>query len=190
MCNSISSSGYRNGKIDTRKLRQPAIDSLCGESDSDTAEETLHSNPESSQPSLHEPSPILPVVIRDHHSSASTFTKTELPSTSKEELAWSGYEDDDIPDKTQGKLVRNLRHRIFTLYHRLFGIVFIINMSIFIWICTKGLDAQRIGGIVIVNLFSAILMRQDYVINAFFNTCCSVPPSFVFSAFSLRSTLI
>lgn len=103
----------------------------------------------------------------------------EVYSISKEEVAWAGYENDDIPQKTQPKPVRNLRHRIFTLYRRLFGIVFIANMAAFIVICVMGSDAQRIGGIVIVNIFCATLMRQDYVINAFFNTFCAVPPSYV-----------
>ncbi|KAH9480438.1 Adenylate-forming reductase 03009 [Psilocybe cubensis] len=98
-------------------------------------------------------------------------------SAAKPEYPWSGYQDDVIPSKTQGKLVRNLRHQIFTLYRRLFGVVFITNMAIFISVIFKGANAQQIATIVIANLFCAILMRQDYVINAFFNTFCAVPPS-------------
>jgi hypothetical protein len=170
-------------------LQQSAVDSLYNESDSDTVED-LPTELKSPLPNPHEPSPVPPVIISDHCSSASTLTKTEISITSKEELAWAGYENDKIPDKIQRKFVRNFHHRIFTLYRRLFGIVFIINMSIFIWVCARGLDAQRVGRLVIVNLFSAILMRQEYVINAFFNTCCSVPTSFVFTSLSLRSILI
>ncbi len=73
--------------------------------------------------------------------------------------------------------VRHLCHYIFTLYRRLFGVVFTINMAIFIRLCLASADAQRIAEIIIVNLFCAILIRQDYVINAIFNTCCTVPQS-------------
>ena len=73
--------------------------------------------------------------------------------------------------------VRHLRHYIFTLYRRLFGVVFTINMAIFIRLCLASADTQRIAEIIIVNLFCAILIRQDYVINAIFNTCCTVPQS-------------
>jgi len=102
---------------------------------------------------------------------------TDRFSTTKEELAWTGYEDDVIPTQKQGRRIRHLRHKFFTLYRRLFGIVFTINMAIFIWLCSASADAQRIGEIIIVNFFCAILMRQDYVINAIFNTCCVIPRS-------------
>lgn len=192
------STQFRNGKTDKRKLQQLALDSLHDESDSSTIEESSvepESPPAATSPAL--PTPLPKAYIQDHHSSKSehksssvTEVNSEISSVSKEEVAWAGYEDDVIPDKTQPKSIRNLRHRIFTLYRRLFGIVFTINMSIFIWLCTKGADAQRIGGIVIVNLFCAILMRQEYVINAFFNTFCAVPPSWVLTSPSLSPTLI
>ena len=40
-----------------------------------------------------------------------------------------------------------------------------------------GANAQELGLIVVANLFCAILMRQDYVINAFFTVACAVPRS-------------
>lgn len=100
-------------------------------------------------------------------------------SAAKPEYPWSGYKDDVIPSKTQSKIIRNLRHQIFTLYRRLFGVVFVTNIAVFISVLFKGANAQQIATIVIANLFCAILMRQDYVINAFFNTFCAVPPSYV-----------
>lgn len=116
-------------------------------------------------------------------SSTSTVNKSDsLNNTSSSDekglaLAWAGYEDDDVPDKTQGHYVRNLRHQIFTLYRRLFGVVFITNMAIFIAVLCRGTNALQIGEIAIANLLCAILMRQDYVINMFFNVFCSVPTS-------------
>lgn len=109
----------------------------------------------------------------------SSLTKmdSEASSLEKQDYAWSGYEDDELPDKTQGKVARNLRHQIFSLYRRLFGVVFVTNLVIFISVVIKGANAQKLGGIVVANLFCAILMRQDYVINAFFNVFCSVPSS-------------
>lgn len=103
--------------------------------------------------------------------STSTIEKGEGPY-------WEGYENDPIPDKTQNKVIRNLRHQIFTLYRRLFGVVFIVNVSILVATMARGgANAQQIGLIVVSNLFCAILMRQDYVINVFFNVFCSVPAS-------------
>lgn len=89
---------------------------------------------------------------------------------------WDGYQDDEIPDKKQSRPVRNLRHQVFSLYRRLFSVVFITNMSIFIATLARGgANAEQLGLIVVANLFCAILMRQDYVINAFFTVACSVP---------------
>ncbi|KAJ6508782.1 hypothetical protein C8R45DRAFT_453594 [Mycena sanguinolenta] len=99
---------------------------------------------------------------------------------------WDGHEKDILPDKLQGKKVRNLRHIVFSLYRRLFGVVFVANMGIFMSLLIRGgSDAQRLGLIALANLFVAILMRQDHVINAFFNVFCAVPPSWPFAIRSL-----
>jgi len=91
-------------------------------------------------------------------------------------LIWDGYLDDDLPDKTHGKIVRNLRHQIFSLYRRLFGVVFVANLALLIGIYAQEVpNAQRLGLIVVANIFCAVLMRQDYVINAFFTVACAVP---------------
>ncbi|KAI9465428.1 hypothetical protein BJY52DRAFT_1243941 [Lactarius psammicola] len=105
----------------------------------------------------------------DNNVSLSTLEKAD---------PWDGYENDILPPKRQGRYLRNLRHQIFSLYRRLFGIVFAINVSIAIAIlCQGGASAQRLGLIVIANLSSSIFMRQDYVINAFFTVFCAVPLS-------------
>lgn len=178
---------HRNDKTDKRKLRQLALDSLQSESDSSTVEASSDKAVSITEPATPPKTALLLPASTSHpetpkfaeKSSSAAEVSSEVSSISKEEVAWAGYEKDDVPQKTQPKYVRNLRHRIFTLYRRLFGVVFTVNMAIFIALCVKGPDAQRIGGIVIVNLFCAILMRQDYVINGFFNTFCSVPSSYV-----------
>ncbi|CAE6451292.1 unnamed protein product [Rhizoctonia solani] len=103
--------------------------------------------------------------------------KTEI-AAEKGGNAWDGYLDDEIPDKMEPKYVRNLRHIVFTLYRRLFGVVFIVNMSIFIHALVQGgLPANKIGTIVVGNICAAVLMRQDYVLNLIFNIACAVPTS-------------
>ncbi len=94
-----------------------------------------------------------------------------------ERLPWDGYLEEDIPEKTQGKVMRDLRHLVFTIYHRLFGVVFITNMAILIALLVYGVNSQRLGLITVANIFVAILIRQDYVVNALFFVFTSVPPS-------------
>ncbi|KAF8967152.1 nonribosomal peptide synthetase 12 [Flammula alnicola] len=130
-----------------------------------------------------DPEATLSTTVTRASGSTGTPSMTDLGSEEsslapmKQEHPWTGYEDDFIPDKTQGKVMRNLRHQVFTLYRRLFGVVFLTNLAIFISVIIKGVNAQQIGTIVIANLFCSILMRQDYVINAFFNVFCAVSPS-------------
>ena len=157
---------------------------------------------------LPQPPPVYKMDIKDDSGAVITLqekTATTTPSSSsisevteKGELSsaheagnvWDGYLDDDLPEKTQGHYMRNLRHQVFSLYRRLFSVVFITNMAIFIATLVKGgANAQQLGLIVVSNLFCAILMRQDYVINAFFTVACAIPSSYVADAtrlFNLR----
>lgn len=108
-------------------------------------------------------------------SASSSIDKIE-----KQEYIWSGYKDDEIPEKTNGRIVRNLRHQIFSLYRRLFSVVFLTNLAILIWILvTKEYNANRLGGIVVANVFIGVLMRQELVINAFFLVFTAIPSSYV-----------
>lgn len=134
---------------------------------------------ETPKTNLSTPSIPPPVYNSDASISEKKLAYNELPVLEKEGNVWDGYEDDEIPDKTQGKVLRNLRYQVFSLYRRLFGIVFAVNMAILIatFVRPEGVDAQHLGLIVVSNLFCAILMRQDYVINAFFTVACAVPIS-------------
>lgn len=96
--------------------------------------------------------------------------KSEAVSSTEEGHPWAGYEDDIIPEKTQGHNVRNLRHHIFTLYRRLFGVVLVTNLAIFVSIAIRGANALRIGEIVIGNLccgeftiYNSFLPVDEYV---------------------------
>ena len=71
--------------------------------------------------------------------------------------------DTDLPDKKERKLFRNLRHQIFNIYRRLFTLVFLINLGVLIDTCVRGTNAPHVGKIVIANIFTAILIREEHV---------------------------
>lgn len=131
---------------------------------------------------LHEQLSSLPYA-----SEKTSNTSTAVPSIAdgKSELSiekggpsWEGYLDDELPEKTHDHFLRNVRFQIFSLYRRLFGIVFITNMAIFIATCVRGdMDANYLGKVAVANIFVAVLMRQDYVINAFFLVATAAPRS-------------
>ncbi|KAJ3837524.1 nonribosomal peptide synthetase 12 [Lentinula raphanica] len=172
-----------NSKTDKRALRQIALDEIAQE----TAVKAVIAAKAPVEPdSLGKPTmwldiPTLPPpaytrdVTRSQTSSSSSLNK---PVEEKAHPSENIPRDVVVPDKTQGHLIRNARHQIFSLYRRLFGIVFIVNMVIFILTCVRGASVTKLGEIVVANLLCAVLMRQDYVINAFFTVCCcSVPTS-------------
>lgn len=97
-------------------------------------------------------------------------------STEKGEV-WQGFEEDVLPEKVHGRFLRNLRWQLMSLYRRLFGIVFCVNLGVFIWYAVKGANAEQLGRVVLGNLFAAVLMRQEYVINSFFFVACLAPRS-------------
>ena len=88
---------------------------------------------------------------------------------------WAGYEQDILPEKEQSQWLRNLRHQMFYLYRRLFSVVFVINLAVFISFAAKGYTTMEVGNAVVGNLTTAVLMRQEYVIDAFFVTFTAIP---------------
>jgi hypothetical protein len=100
-------------------------------------------------------------------------------------LGWEGYLDDELPPQTHGNSLSRIRHAIFSLYRRLFGVVLVTNLGIFVATLIKGhTNALQLGQVVIANFFVAILMRQDHVVNAFFNVLCSGEQVSMITAFS------
>lgn len=145
---------------------------------------TVHSvsqTPTASVPSLHRGTSSTGSSIHDEKFSTSKLEKGEVVAVTE---AWDGYLDDPLPEKKDSKIVRNLRSIFFSVYRRIFTISFIANMSIFIWACSRyrnggehELNAKWLGQVVIGNLFAAIVIRQDHVINFLFLVFCAVPPS-------------
>ncbi|PSR71741.1 hypothetical protein PHLCEN_2v12389 [Hermanssonia centrifuga] len=176
-----------NGKIDKRALRQVAfaqLESAKMAAAAKASEKLALVKPEFYDTNLYSNSfsnPAIPPPVYQTEPSGSEkkLAFDQLAVTEKQVYPWDGYQEDEVPDKTQGKIVRNLRHQIFSLYRRLFGVVFVTNVAILIATFARpgGADAQHLGLIVVANLFCAILMRQDYVINTFFTVCCAVPSS-------------
>ncbi|KAH8115943.1 hypothetical protein DFH11DRAFT_1507068 [Phellopilus nigrolimitatus] len=105
--------------------------------------------------------------------------KAEISSIEKgHSYAWEGYQEEVLPDKEQGHYLRNLRFQLLNIYRRLFGLVFVTNMAVFIGTIAKGnVTAEYLGLIVVANLFCAICIRQDNVINVIFTVFCAVPSS-------------
>lgn len=85
-----------------------------------------------------------------------------------------------MPEKKGRHGLRALRHRIFSLYRRLFSVVFTVNAIAAILMARYGKTGRHLENMstaIGANLCMAVLMRQEIVINFLFKIACSVPIS-------------
>ncbi|KAK0103697.1 hypothetical protein ONS95_005705 [Cadophora gregata] len=102
------------------------------------------------------------------------------PSTSSSDSDSDYNEKFPLPEKKGMHGLRAFRHRILSLYRRLFTLVFVVNLvAVYLMITfgRTGKGLQNISTAVAANLTMAVLMRQEYVINALFTIACAVPTS-------------
>ncbi|KAH6915590.1 nonribosomal peptide synthetase 12 [Coprinopsis sp. MPI-PUGE-AT-0042] len=190
-----------NGKTDKRVLQQMALESVSEEvrvrevkptipdnvamvnlpttilpsnaSESNPSNTVLPSN--ASEHTLDSTSTKISTHVKEVDSKAESTIETTVE---KEDYIWSGYLEDEHPEKVHGFLHRNLRYQAFSIYRRLFSVVFLTNLAVFIWTMVKQqYDANTLGGILIANVFIGVLMRQEIVINIIFTVATSIPPS-------------
>ena len=87
-----------------------------------------------------------------------------------------------LPAKSTGPAWRRLRHHLVTVYQRLFSLVFIGNAIAILVTLVLHKDKQPFGPslrnvatAVAANVTCAILMRQEYIINALYDLFCLTP---------------
>ncbi|KAF4957600.1 hypothetical protein FSARC_11239 [Fusarium sarcochroum] len=176
-----------NGKIDKKVLYSIATTDA-------TAEPQLpivQPRPQTIWPSLHSPSMSFGsssdrTLVKAEHS----VTERDLEKDSKtfsvdeEELDCEEYE---LPDKNGIHGWRWLRHTAFSAYRKLFGFIFVANLTVLAILLWSSRDnnffpsPSHLAIAVASNLLVAVLVRQDYVVNAMFWLCTRVPTSFPLS---------
>lgn len=89
-----------------------------------------------------------------------------------------------LPLKKDRPILRRIRHNLITVYQRLFSIVFFANIIAFVVLLVQYRNGQpsgpplsNIANAAAANILGAILIRQEYVINALYNICCWTPTS-------------
>ncbi|OLN86748.1 Gramicidin S synthase 1 [Colletotrichum chlorophyti] len=126
------------------------------------------------------------VTIRETASTESLSTETNSTSTNlKTKSSSSSFTDADekpnldldIPAKKLARPYRGFVHRIAIVYRRLFTIVGLLNIAAVIGLVFAGVKRDWLGNLTAINLLVAVLVRQDFVINALYTITCSVPKS-------------
>ncbi|CAG8980713.1 hypothetical protein HYALB_00012119 [Hymenoscyphus albidus] len=87
--------------------------------------------------------------------------------------------DYSLPEKNGIHGLRSIRHRIFSLYRRLFTLVIIVNLATLIGIMgsSRMRRLEYVATAVASNLTASVLFRQEHVVNLLFWIACSVPVS-------------
>jgi hypothetical protein len=96
-------------------------------------------------------------------------------------------EEFELPKKKGFHGWRWIRHRGLSAYRKLFGIIFLSNLAVFVWMLWESrqvnfsLPTPHIATAVAANLLCAVLLRQDYVVNLIFWACSRLSTSFPLS---------
>lgn len=87
-----------------------------------------------------------------------------------------------LPDKRYPKVLRNLRHKILSVYRRISTLIIIGNLIALVYlVATAGspltINASDLATATAVNVFGTIAIRQELVVNALYSICLSTPLS-------------
>jgi hypothetical protein len=157
-----------NGKIDKKALKEIATTSEAFEIPEKPKHVIVHSRQISSLSTASTGIGRLSDI-----SSSSSFTLSDEKANIDLEAA--------VPDKLLSKRSRGLRHRILIVYRRLFSIMGLFNIAAAIAILLTGIEREWLGTLTAMNLLIAVLIRQEFVINALYTITCSVPKSWPLS---------
>ncbi|KPM43747.1 hypothetical protein AK830_g2757 [Neonectria ditissima] len=158
-----------NGKVDKKALRTLAL----ATQDGTKCEKMLSRAVDSPQPA------VLAHLRSDSSSSSATQVstysdKSDITLVEKD----AGFDlEAALPQKKHRKYARGLRYRGLIVYRRLLSLVGLFNITAAIALVLTGITRQWLGNITAINLATAVLVRQEFVINALYTIACSVPKS-------------
>ena len=81
----------------------------------------------------------------------------------------------DVPEKQWPQPLRGLRYRVLIIYRLLFSLVGILNIGALVAIILVNPNPEWLGTLTAANLVTAVLVRQDVVINILYTVFCSMP---------------
>jgi hypothetical protein len=82
-----------------------------------------------------------------------------------------------IPDPLESPRYAKVRYTIFTIYRRLFSIVFLANLAVFLFVATKDRTLTDYVNAAAANLLGLGLARQPLMLNLMFKLACCLPIS-------------
>ena len=112
-----------------------------------------------------------------------SYPNVALPRPKADVKRPQAKSDDSLPPP-QSLWQRMWKHRTMMPYHRLIGLVVVVNL-VYLWLGLRNgsgrLDLATLSNFVITNFFVAIIIRQQYIINLLFKLATSAPTSWPLS---------
>ncbi|PSS15218.1 hypothetical protein M430DRAFT_258169 [Amorphotheca resinae ATCC 22711] len=143
--------------------------------------------------SIAKPSPTVPRPLSKDESAIPTVIQTEEKSFHRNNhfsiSTWSTFDDlekgglPELPEKRYPRFLRHARHTFFNVYRRLFSIVFLFNLIGLAGLLSRNSDWYRspplahFATAASANIMVALLIRQDYIVNACYKMTWLVPLS-------------
>ncbi|EYE94107.1 integral membrane protein TmpA [Aspergillus ruber CBS 135680] len=93
--------------------------------------------------------------------------------------ASSGFRDLEAQTEPEPKRrwYAPIRYTALDIYRRLFSIVFLANLGVFIWVMVANRTLMALINATAANVLACGLARQPLVVNTFFRVACSIPRS-------------
>ena len=132
---------------------------------------------------------VAPVLVQQQLGAHDYEKSDALPGIRQDSATAASYRISNPPDQLpnlplqRGRgILRRLRYNVLAVYQRLFSVVFIGNMTAFIIEIIYhrhshpfGPPLGNVATAIAANVMGAILIRQEYVINALYNIFCWTP---------------
>jgi hypothetical protein len=112
--------------------------------------------------------------------STSVLSMTEVASSSSSSVTAADEKMDleaAVPEKTLGQPYRGLWYRVLIVYRLLLTVVGLFNIGAALVLIFAGFKREWLGIITAINLTTAVLVRQELVINSLYTITCNVPRS-------------
>lgn len=131
--------------------------------------------------SMAPPKPVAFVGSHSRTPSETTLTDDSRSSTEMGSIDFS-YQDEKIDLEAQSPLPEPkrlswLRYTIATIYRRLFTLIFLANIGVFVYVMVSDRKLIALVNATAANLLACGLARQPLVVNSIFRVVCSVPRS-------------
>ena len=100
----------------------------------------------------------------------------------EKQVDWTVHATQELCQKRNGSTIRNIRHRVMSMYRRLFAVIFLVNLAVAASFAATGVASlDRIASACLGNLTAAVVIRQEHFINLLFRSFSSVPKSWPLS---------